>query len=268
MSKVIMVVIDGLGFETAVRELGFLEGLVEAGQARRWAMRSVLPSLSLPIYETLHTGVAPAEHGITSNDTRRASAFESVFSVARAHGKTTAAAAYSWYSELYNGVPFDPVMDREQDDAPGAIRHGRYYIRDDFPDAELYWNAAALVRRHAPDYLLVHPMGCDHLGHLHGGESIEYRRAAAGSDDLLAQYLPEWRAAGYRVIVTADHGMCPDGHHGGTIDAVRRVPFYLVGGADKGGVEAEVVDQLRVAPTVLSLMELPRPATMTAAPLA
>ncbi|WP_413206300.1 alkaline phosphatase family protein [Rhodospirillum sp. A1_3_36] len=262
MSKVILVLVDGLGFATAVREMGYLEGLVAQGFAKRWGMRSVLPSLSRPAYESVLTGVTPAVHGITSNKVNRLSRVPGVFGEARAAGKVTAAAAYSWISELYNG-PFDPVLDREVVDGPGAIQHGRFYVLDPFPDQELYWQADLLVRRHQPDFLLIHPMGCDHMGHEHGGESLEYRRAAAESDDALAQLIPSWREAGYRVLVTADHGMCKDGHHGGTDAVVRRVPFYMID-AETGGIAPDEADQLSVAPTVLSLLGVQPPKTMTA----
>jgi predicted AlkP superfamily pyrophosphatase or phosphodiesterase len=264
---VILVLIDGLGLETAVREMGFLEGLVAAGAARRRAMRAVLPSLSRPAYESVITGLAPAEHGITSNGISRPSRCASIFSVGRAAGRVTAAAAYAWFAELANGtVPFDPVVHRELDDGPGPIRHGRFYVMDPYPDQELYWQADLLVRRHAPDLLLVHPMGCDVAGHAFGGTSVEYRRAAAGSDDCLSRLVPEWRAAGYTVIVTADHGMCPDGHHGGTADVVRDVPFYLIDPPPDldWPADAPPADQRSVAPTVLRLMGLDPAPSMTA----
>ncbi len=262
--KVVLVVIDGLGFDTAITEMGFLEGQVEAGRARRWRMRSVLPSLSRPCYETLLTGVPPAEHGITSNGVVRPSSMDSIFTIARAHGRRTGAAAYSWFSELANGVPFDPVMDREVTDGPGGIQFGRFYVLDPFPDQELYWQADRLIRRNAPDLMLVHPMGCDHMGHAHGGDSLEYRRAAAHSDDALARLIPDWQSRGYRVVVTADHGMCADGHHGGTADKVRDVPFWLLAPPEgvEPGLATDVAGQCAVAPTILDLMHLPIPEPM------
>jgi len=266
MARVILIVIDGLGLQTARRELGYLEGLVEAGEAHHWPMRAVLPSLSRPAYETILTGRLPAEHGITSNAVVRRSRCDSIFTVARAAGRVTAAAAYSWFAELANGVPFDPVTDRELDDGPGPIQHGRFYVLDPFPDQELYWQADLLIRRYTPDVLLVHPMGCDWTGHQHGGDSLAYRRAAADSDDALSRLIPDWRARGYRIVVTADHGMCPDGFHGGTLDIVRDVPFYLIDApADLvGRPDGEPLDQRVVAPCVLRLMGLDPAPTMPA----
>ena len=41
--------------------------------------------------------------------------------------------------------------------------------------------------------------------------------------------MPRWRKAGHEVIVTADHGQTPRGHHGGSTDEMRDVPFYYFG---------------------------------------
>lgn len=261
-NKVILVLLDGLGYETAVREMGFLEGAVIKGAARRWKMRVGLPSLSRPLYETIHTGLVPYDHGVTSNAIRRNSRCENVFSIARNAGRRTAAAAYSWFAELYNPGPYDPVLDREIDDEEALIQHGRFYTEDDFPDTELFHQGDMLVRRFAPDYLLIHPMGCDYKGHVFGGESAQYRRQAGKADDLLAIHAPAWLAAGYQVLVTADHGMDEIGTHGGTRDEVMHVAFYHLHGGDTGPLPEAEACQLSVAPTVLALMGLPVPAAM------
>lgn len=266
-NRVILVLVDGLRFDTATHEMGFLEGAVHHGSARRWRMECALPSLSRANYETVHTGVPPHAHGITSNDIVRPSKVPNIFSESRKAGRRTAAAAYSWMSELYNGRPYDPVLDREIDDAEAAIQHGRFYHMDDFPDNELFAMADMLVRRKSPDYLLVHPMGCDHAGHTYGGESPEYRRRASKIDNQLSLVVPAWRDAGYHVVVTSDHGMDAHGWHGGTREEVRMVPFYHIG-SSRPGYDDETVSQLSVAPTVLALMGIQPAETMKAPSLA
>lgn len=264
---VVLVLIDGLGYETAIQRLGYMEGLVHAGAARRWRMRTSLPSLSRPLYETVHTGVAPHEHGITSNDTVRLSSQPSVFSVARAAGRTTAAASYYWFSELYNRAPFNVVEDLERDDAERTIQHGRFYQHSDFPDSELFSRAALLSQRFKPDFMLVHPMGADTIGHRHGGRSREYEKVALQIDNLLAVHVPRWRDAGYDVFVTADHGMDESGNHGGSIDIHCLVPFYCVSDLAPPGIAADEVSQTAVAPTVLRAMGLRAPEPMRTRPL-
>ncbi|MBB3065793.1 alkaline phosphatase family protein [Limibacillus halophilus] len=273
-SKVMLVVIDGLGFQTAVEHCGFLESLVQAGKARRWKMASVLPSLSVPIYETLHSGVQPHDHGITSNDNVRMTGTDHVFKVARAQGRRTGAVAHFNFSELFNRAPFDPIEDMEVNDESRCVQYGRFYLQHGktrfniglASEADLLNQASILVHRHAPDYLLLHSSGCDSVGHLYGGESPEYKKQAWATDDQIAQHLHRWQGAGYRVLVTADHGMSAFGHHGGNTDDVRMVAFYDIG-HPKGGAAPELADQLSVAPTILDRMGLKIPKAMTAPPL-
>ena len=95
--KVVLVLVDGLKLETAVDEMVWLEAAVRRKQARRLKMRSETPSLSRPLYETIHTGLAPCDHGVMSNETVRLSISEHLFGVIRGHGGTTAASAYSFF---------------------------------------------------------------------------------------------------------------------------------------------------------------------------
>lgn len=273
-NKVVLVVIDGLKYATARAHCGFLEGQVESGKARMWRMRAALPSMSAPCYETIHTGLDPADHGITANSVRRKSSVDNIFSVASAGGKVTAAVAYSWFSELYNETPYDPLKHMEVDDPAMAIRHGRFYDdpdRTDFhlaipSDRDLCAQVERILIRNTPDYLLFHTLTVDSVGHVHGGNSWQYGRAATVVDAALARHIPVWRDAGYRVLVTADHGFTDCGYHGGTEDDVRDVAFYDIGHPEPGEA-TEVVSQRAVAPTVLSLMGLAVPSGMTTPPL-
>jgi len=96
-----------------------------------------------------------------------------------------------------------------------------------------------------------------------------YARAlkdAGQIDAALAVYLPRWRDAGYEVILTADHGQTPRGHHGGTTEAMREVPLYYFGAAS-GPTGEEVLCQTQVAPSVLTLLGVPVPPGMRGAPI-
>ena len=158
--KVILVLSDGLRYDTAVESMGYLGHLVEARRASLYKVQGEMPSFSRPMYETIHTGLPVSEHGIVSNLVVRRSNKPNIFSAAVAAGRSTAAAAYGWFSELYNRAPFDRIQDREVDDPSLLIQHGRFYMEDDFPDAELLASAALLVRRFSPDYAPRSPHGC------------------------------------------------------------------------------------------------------------
>ena len=275
MDKVILLVADGLSYLTAVEQCGYLESLVAGGKARRWKMQGVLPTLSAPVYETLHTWLEPHEHGITANDNLRASNRSHVFGLARDAGKTTGAVANFYFSVLYNGDPWVPMRDMEVDDDARVIQHARFHTDTGYTkfnlsipsDADLTTQVSIMIDRHAPDYILYHNCSCDSVGHAYGSQSPEYKKTAWKVDNQLAQHVDFWRENGYRILVTADHGFTDFGHHGGTTDDVRDVPFYDIGHPNPGIAE-EVADQLAVAPTILSRMGVEIPPVMKAAPLA
>jgi predicted AlkP superfamily pyrophosphatase or phosphodiesterase len=268
MNKVILILSDGLRYDTAVDGMGYLGHLVETKQASLYKVTGELPSLSRPMYETIHTGLPASEHGILGNAVVHLSTKPNIFQLARSAGKVTSAAAYSWYSELYNRVPYNRIDDKEVDDVSLAIQHGRFYTEDEYPDIELFRTAAMLVRRFSPDYLLVHPMGMDYHGETFGSDSKEYRNHAINQDIALVPFLMEWRKLGYHILVTSDHGMNRDGSHGGTTSEMREVPLFMIRhNVEESGDTAQTVSQLQIAPTILKLLGLSIPDTMRHAPL-
>ncbi len=256
MSKVILVLIDGLGYEEAKAAAGYLEHLAEWELAAKYRVEGELPSLSRPMYETLLTGLPASEHGIATNLFTRPSRCENLFSLVKNTGLTGAAAAYHWISELYQrGVPREPRLERYQFDSPGLIRHGIFYAADNYPDLCLYNDADYLRRTYHPDFLLVHPSGCDYHGHLYGRGSREYRTAAAGSFDRLSALLSVWQEDGYDVVVTADHGMDELGVHAGNLPEQREVPLYILSKkVECGDFTDSMVSPLQTAPLCCALL--------------
>ncbi|MCP3976257.1 MAG: alkaline phosphatase family protein [bacterium] len=268
-SKVVMVLCDGLGDAPARDRMGFLEHLVEEQAATRYTSRAVLPTTSRPNYESLHTGVAPLEHGIVSNFIVRESKLPNVFSLATAAGLTTAAVGYQWFSEMYHRSPYDRIGHSEYDDGDAGITHGRFYMSEDQPDAEVVIAAVLMAQRHAPSYVLTHTMGIDHAGHLHGRGSDDYNQAVTNLDMILALAIPALLELGYSVLVTADHGHDDHKYHGGTGDDVRDVPMYCIrpnGGGN--GVQPDVLSHLQVAPTLCHALGIEPAPTMRAEPFA
>lgn len=253
----IFVLVDGLGDEPARRHMGSLEHLVVERRATRFTSRASLPTNSRPNYETLHTGVAPVTHGVTSNLHRMRSGRPNTFSLAAAAGRRTAAVAYSWVSELYVRTPFDPATDMETSDPAGDIHEGRFYFTDEYPDEEVYARAATVVSRFQPDYLLVHPMGCDIAGHAGGAASARYGAAVERQDTILATAVPGWLGLGYTVVVGSDHGHRSEGGHGGTEPEVVNTPLYVIPPTREGrGDTGMVVDHPRIAPTIWGILGL------------
>jgi predicted AlkP superfamily pyrophosphatase or phosphodiesterase len=262
-NKVIMVLCDALRYDAAVAGMGFLGHLVETEQASLYKVIGELPSMSRPMYETVHTGLPVSEHGILANYLVRRSDKPNIFQIAVDSGRTTAAAAYYWFSELYNRIPYDRLNDREVDDASLLIQHGRFYTEDDYPDIELFQSAGMLIRRFNPDYMLAHPMGMDYLGEKFGADSPEYRNQAIYQDMYMSTLIVEWTQLGYNILVTGDHGINADRLHGGTTPEVREVPLFLIRhGIPGAGDTNEVISQLQIAPTVCDLLGVAIPESM------
>ncbi len=227
--KVILVVLDGLNLKVALDCMGYLNGLVEHKKASQYSLVSELPSLSRPLYECILTGITPIESGIVHNQITRRSHFDSIFSLAQSQGKTTAAAAYHWVSELYNRSPYDAVRDRYTHDPELNIQHGHFYHWDHYPDEALFLDGEHLREEYDPDFLLIHSMNIDDAGHKYGLDSSEYRNSARKADVILSNFVPKWIAQGYQILVTSDHGMNDDHSHGGTLAEEREVPLFLIG---------------------------------------
>ncbi|MBK8421400.1 alkaline phosphatase family protein [Candidatus Villigracilis saccharophilus] len=138
MSRVILILSDALRYDVAVANMGFLGHLVESKLTSLYKIIGELPSMSRPMYETIHTGVPSSAHGIVANSIVRRSFMQNIFQSVSGAGRSTAAAAYYWISELYNRAPYDRIDDKEIDDGSLAIQHGRFYTEDDYPDIELF----------------------------------------------------------------------------------------------------------------------------------
>ncbi|QKJ88951.1 Nucleotide pyrophosphatase [Paramixta manurensis] len=229
--KTILVVLDGLSNQVAQFAMGYLHAECAQGNGYYYAMTCELPSLSRPLYECILTGVTPVKSGIIHNGVSRLSQERSLFHYAREAGLTTAAAAYHWVSELYNRSPFVAARDRHTDEPSLPIQHAHFYHDDTYPDSHLFEDAESLRLRHHPDFLLIHPMNIDDAGHRHGLSSTPYRNKARMADGYLSQWMPGWLAAGYQVVVTADHGMNDDRSHGGILPEETGVPLFVFGAA-------------------------------------
>ena len=269
-NKVILVIMDGVGYDTALSQCGYLEGMVELGRARRWKMRTALPTISAAMYETIHTGQSPLDHGVSGNEAIRRSNVPNVFDQLHQGNYKTAAVAHSYFHTLYNG-PYDPIEHVEIEDETKAIQHGRFYSMEGYSGAnicapaeiDLCAQATHLLRRTDPDYLLLHTSSVDSTGHKYTADSSQYRIQTWHIDNALARTIPLWLEAGYDIFVTADHGMNADGHHGGTEEIMRHVPFYYFGDAPMPEKDT-VLDQLAIAPSILNTIGAEVPSSMKA----
>jgi predicted AlkP superfamily pyrophosphatase or phosphodiesterase len=268
-NKLLLIILDGVPWKNWDL-FGNLEGWVDAGEARKWRMRSVLPSTSASCYASIHTGVAPAIHGVTGNDNTFKVQQPDIFGQVRASGGVTGAVTHSYWSEFFNRAPFDPVRDLEYDEPDSAsINHGRFHSMTGYgminqmtpSDADLFATLTMLTERFDLNYGILHTCTLDSLGHRFRHDCYEMDNAIFHLDEKLAQYLSRWRAAGYEVIVTADHGQNDRGHHGGRSPEQQDFALYYFGSAEGVAIET-LLDQRQLAPTVLTRLGAKVPDTM------
>ncbi|MGL5694807.1 MAG: alkaline phosphatase family protein [Peptostreptococcaceae bacterium] len=263
LNNTVLIVLDGLCYDVAKSQMGYLNHLVEKNIGSLNKVKSELPSMSRPLYETILTGVVPHKSGITNNKICRLSNYESIFHRVKNAGGTSCAAAYHWISELYNKSPFDYLYDCYQEDLDKPIQYGRFYFEDTYPDSHLFIDAEVLRNKHNPDFLYIHPMGIDDIGHKFGNNSKEYRSKAIEIDVILSNIIPMWLEKGYEIIVTSDHGMNEDGNHGGIGENERMVPLFYFGKNIVDLPKGEVIEQTQMASIVCKILGIEKSEDMS-----
>lgn len=272
-NKLLLIILDGQPWRAARSLMGNLEGWVQSGDARVWRMRAVLPSTSASCYASIHTGVTPQVHGVSSNETIFRVQQPDIFSEVRKAGGRTGAVTHSFWSAFFNRAPFDFVRDIEYDEEESPINHGRFHTMTGYGhnnqmtpcDADLFATLTMMTERFGIDYGILHTCTLDSMGHRFGHDCTAMDQACFMMDAMLAAFLPRWLKNGYEVIVTADHGQTDRGHHGGRDEEMQDFALYWFGGG-KGPSEDTLLDQLQLAPTVLSRLGVPVPETMKAEP--
>ncbi|MWD27230.1 alkaline phosphatase family protein [Aquicoccus sp. SCR17] len=258
--KLLLIILDGVPKRNFHRLFGNLEGWVEAGEAQRFVHRAALPSISASCYATIHTGVTAATHGCTGNGNVFRLQQPDVFSQVRKAGGVTGAVAHSFWSQFFNRSPFDLVRDVEYDEPESdTINHGRFHTMTGYglinqmtpSDVDLFASLTNLCGRFGLNYGMLHTCTLDSMGHRFFHECQEMDHACAMMDEMLAPFIPQWRAMGYEVMVTADHGQDDRGHHGGNSDLQRETALYYFGEAE-GPAQDTVIEQVQLAPTILS----------------
>ena len=271
-AKLLLIVLDGVPYRNFRRLFGNLEGWVDSGDARIWKHCSVLPSTSASCYASIHTGVTPAVHGCTGNDNVFRLSQPDVFSQVRKAGGTTGAVTHSFWSEFFNRAPFDPLRDIEYDEPDSkTINHGRFHTMTGYglinqmtpSDTDLFATLTMLCARFNLDYGILHTSTLDSMGHRFHHDCREMDNACFKLDEMLAPFIRRWLDAGYELIVTADHGQDARGHHGGRDPLQQETALYYFGPAE-GPSDDTVINQLQLAPTILSRLGAPVAATMKA----
>jgi arylsulfatase A-like enzyme len=223
--------------------------LMREGIVARRAL-TIRQSETLPSHASMLSGVGPEVHGMRWNTFREERGYidvPTVFSVARAHGLSTAM--------IIGKKKLEHLA------KPGTVDH---YERPSHYCKKVSARAAEYFVQNQPDIMFVHFSDPDDAGHSKGWMTPAYLQAVRNSDKCLEHLLAAIDAAGLRdstmIIVTADHGgharTHSNGHKHREVDQV--IPWIVRGpGIPAGGVLDDEVDTIDTAVTALSALRLP-----------
>ena len=169
----LLTIIDGLRYDTAVAECGYLAASAEREWRAFGKCGPVCQQFPPLLYETLYTGLAPVDHGILRDEGIRPSQHPNVFAELKSAGRKTGTVTHSEFHTLYGGPAFDPFEHTEITDIKQPIPFARYYSMERYcpenscmpSDIDLCAQTWKLAHDHSPEYLLLHMPACDTLGH-------------------------------------------------------------------------------------------------------
>jgi arylsulfatase A-like enzyme len=261
--NVVVVSVDGLRPD-AIDAYGAstLQRLMREGSYTLSAS-TIHPSTTLPSHTSMLTGQPPERHGVLWNNVATADLdaidLPNIFSLARAHGYSTAA--------FFSKAKFQPLqvhgtLDYSQ--APGGW-FGRWSSERTISDVARY------LQGERPNLLFVHLTDPDAAGHRAGWMTAEYGRAVLAADRAVNRLLGlaerAYGTGNFSLIVTADHGGHGTGH-GSSDPRDVMIPWIAWGqGVKQGLLQPSTVRTMDTASTVLWLLAVAEPADWAGQPV-
>jgi hypothetical protein len=235
--RVVLVMVDGLRLDTSYGR-PFIDGLRARGVDAR--MTSSFPTLSVPSYVAMTTGVPPGDSGVRMNLYPYVVRLDSIMARVKTTGMKVA-----YVSDEADSIPRlfgDTLETGGVSPWPGGLER-----------------AIAGALRADAGLVMIWIGDVDRAGHDHGGASRQYRAAARAVDSLLARSLADLNLDRDAIIVLADHGHVDGGGHGGVEPEAVEVPLVLAGAGVVPGVTIVDAKNVDVAATVAALLGVPAP---------
>jgi 2,3-bisphosphoglycerate-independent phosphoglycerate mutase len=177
---------------------------------------------------------------------------------------------YAHVTYFFNGGREEPFAGEDRQMIPSPRDVKTYDEKPEMSEPKVADAAASAIRSGKYDFVLVNFANPDMVGHT--GKLEPAILAVEAVDQGVGAIVEASRAVGGAVLVTADHGNCElmrDPNTGGphTAHTTNPVPLLYVSDRDENArlrAGGRICD---VAPTMLKLMGLSRPAAMTGVPL-
>ncbi len=245
MSKVVLVLIDGLRpdalHQTACPHI---QSLIARGASTLMA-QSVMPSITLPCHMSIFHSVPPTRHGITSNTWHPMARPLPGLMDEAAQNYRRCASFYKW----------EELRDLSR---PGSLVfsycHNNAYT-DMAGDGLIVDAAASYISKAQPDFAFVYLGTVDTVGHIAGWMSQEYLAQVSLADNYLGRLLavlpPE-----YTILLQSDHGG-HDRDHGTDCPEDLTIPWIIAGPTIRQGytIQSEV-SLLDTTPTLAHILGL------------
>jgi predicted AlkP superfamily pyrophosphatase or phosphodiesterase len=196
-----------------------VRSLCDGGSYTFWA-ETTPEAYTLPCHVSMLTGASAEKHGVTWNEYIEQSYpnTPTLFELAKQAGYTTAMASGKMKFIVFT--------------KPGAFDNFFYPEVEPVSDLEVAGQAAALMRAHRPEVMLVHLAGVDNVGHEYGWGSHEQIAAIEAADTAVGRVLSTLGdlelTHSTLVILTADHGGAAKGHLAGDLRS-HFIPWIATG---------------------------------------
>jgi 2,3-bisphosphoglycerate-independent phosphoglycerate mutase len=177
---------------------------------------------------------------------------------------------YAHVTYFFNGGREEPFDGEERKLVPSPKDVPTYDKKPEMSAAAVAESTSEAIRSGRFDFVLVNFANPDMVGHT--GMLDPAIRAVEAVDVGLGQIVDAARSQGGAVIITADHGNCelmkdPATGQPHTAHTLNPVPLLYVNDSDQAATVRSGGRICDVAPSMLELMGLPRPAEMTGTPL-
>lgn len=256
---VYLILVDGLRADTLER-MPYTRSLADQGSVGLFTVPA--PTFSRPAYTRIITGACSSINGISSNNQEKKLFAPTLFGLAQGEGLKTGLSAYRWYYDLLFGPPYRTGEEDEnrliRERAP--LQYGYFYddFNGNYDDAEIFARGIETMTLDNPNFLLVHTMEVDEMGHRHGGVSPEYLEAALLNDRCIEEFVRQIPSPEESVIIiTGDHGHIDSGGHGGLEKEAVEIEVVFYGKGVAPGRLPDGYTQLDLAPTIAALLGLP-----------
>nr|XP_018896552.1 PREDICTED: GPI ethanolamine phosphate transferase 2 [Bemisia tabaci] len=211
------------------------------------------PTVTMPRIKAITTGMAPTYIDIIRNLNATHVNDDNILLRARNHGLKLAFYGDDTWLKMFPGY-----FQRSE----GVTS---FYVSDYTEvDVNVTRNVVEELKNDDWNILILHYLGLDHIGHVHGAFSDLIPEKLKEMDyvfQLIHDHLTEKRRKtkkSFLMILCGDHGMKDQGGHGGASADETTVPFVTVG-LPCSSEEKNAITQLDIVPTLSVLMGLPIP---------